>query len=152
MRDDFAKVKEILHARLSYAVSLATKDKSGEVNIAPVGSAFIASDNTFRMLRGPLKQSYKNLQENQEAVFLAANISLAKWMRFFLSGKFGASYGYRIYVRLKEEKEITDAEKQKVLKECFGFIAGLKGGRKIGSTLNKILVFEIIKIREIAPY
>lgn len=40
--DDFAKVKKIFHARWSYAVSLATGDKSGEVDIAPVGSFYRA--------------------------------------------------------------------------------------------------------------
>lgn len=141
---ELTKVKEIFHARSS-AVSLATSDQRGTVNTAPVGSAIIADGRTVELLRGPLIQTYKNLKENPDAVFMAVNNSVLNWLRFLFTGDFGASYGYRVHTRLREEKEITEEDKLKVLKKRFGFLVGLKGGRKICRTVNKILIFDIIK-------
>lgn len=144
---DLTKVKKILHSRLS-AVSLGTSDKNGEVDIAPVGSAFLVDDHTIAVLRGPLKKTYKNLQENPEAVFMAVNMAFSKWLKFFLTGEVEC-LGYRIHTRFREEKEVTEDEKKNILRQRFGIFASSKGGTKVIGTIKKMLVFDIIKVREI---
>lgn len=144
-------IRETLASR-STSVCLGTSNHKGEVNIAPVGSAFMPDDRSIVLLRGPLQQTYINLRENPEAVFMLANNSPGRWIKFFFTGKFGASFGYRIHVRLREEKALTGSDREAVLKKRFGFFAGLKGGRKIEGTLKQMLIFDITKTREIAPF
>ncbi|MFA5882024.1 MAG: pyridoxamine 5'-phosphate oxidase family protein [Eubacteriales bacterium] len=144
---DLARVNEIFNAKGGF-ISLATSDKEGETNIAPVGSVVFVDEQTLFMLRGPLKQTYKNLKENPNAVFMAVNPNLSNWLKFIFTGKFGASYGYRIYTRLREETEI-DSNHIKMAFKRYGVFARLKGARVIESTLKKVLVFDILNVREI---
>ncbi|ACM20382.1 pyridoxamine-5'-phosphate oxidase-related FMN-binding protein [Geotalea daltonii FRC-32] len=144
------RVKELFHATSS-SVSLGTSSK-GELNIAPVGSAFMPDESSIILLRGPLRQTYLNLQENPEAVFLVANKHPFRWLKFFVTGKFGASFGYRIHTRLREVRPVTSAETEAILKKRFGLVAGSRGGRKIQATLKHMMIFDITQIREVTPF
>ena len=83
---------------------------------------------------------------------MLANNNPGRWLKFFFTGNFGASFGCRLHVKLREERELSGSARQEALKKSFGFFAGLKGGLKIGSTLKQVLIFDINKIREVAPF
>lgn len=134
------------------AVSLGTSDREGRVDVAPVGSTFFPSPGTIAVLRGRLARTHANLRERPEAVFLVSDISLLRWLRFFLTGKFGASFGYRVHVRLKEERELSERERDGILERRFGRLARSKGGRRVASRLRQVLLFEILEVREVVPF
>lgn len=142
---------ELFRSRSS-AATIATCSRKGEIDIAPVGSAFLHDASTVGLLRGPLSRTYQNLRENPEAVVMVANHNVSRWLRFFLTGKFGASFGYRIHVRLREVKPLPDDQKNEILRGRFGIVAETKGGRKIAGTLRELLLFDILEIREITPF
>ncbi|MBI5576155.1 MAG: pyridoxamine 5'-phosphate oxidase family protein [Deltaproteobacteria bacterium] len=146
-----ADVKALLHSP-SCHICLATSDREGRVDIAPVGSTFLSSPDTIACLRGPLARTYSNLRENPEAVFLVSNVSRARWFRFFLTGEFRAPFGYRIHARLREERPLTEAEKDRILKKRFGPIARGRGARKIADTLRQILLFDVLEVRDVVPF
>lgn len=111
-----SEIRGVFHSRSS-SVSLGTSSLTGEVNIAPVGSAFMPDDKSIVLLRGPLQQTYENLRANPKAVFMVVNNSPRRWMWFFLTGNFRASFGYRVYATLREEKALKGPDREKVVKE-----------------------------------
>ncbi len=150
MRDDeLRNVKSLLYSHSCY-VSLATCDGAGRVDVAPVGSTFLSSPDTIACLRGPLGRSASNLRENPEGVFLLANVSRARLLKLLLMGRFGASYGYRIHVRLREERPISDEEKGRILGKRFGPLARGRGARRIAGLLHRIMIFDVLDVREVA--
>ncbi len=147
--EELKDVKTLLYSYSCY-VSLATCDGTGRVDVAPVGSTFMPSPDTIACLRGPMGRSASNLRENPEAVFLLANVSRARLLKLFLTGRFGASYGYRVHARLREERPISDEEKGRILGKRFGPLARGKGARRIAGLLHRIMVFDVLDVREVA--
>ncbi|MFA6147460.1 MAG: pyridoxamine 5'-phosphate oxidase family protein [bacterium] len=148
---EIAEVKALLYSWSCYT-SLATCDREGRIDIAPVGSAFLPSPDTIACLKGPLARTYANLRENPEAVFLVSNVSKARWFRFFLTGDFRAPFGYRIHVRLREEQPLGEADKDRLLKKRFGLFARGKGARRIAGTLRRILLFDVREVRKVVVF
>lgn len=144
------KVEELLCARTS-AVSLATCGRDGKIDVAPIGSAFWAGERTIGLLRGPLCRTYENLRENPEAVFMVANQSILRRLRFFFTGNMG-TVGYRLHVRLREVRDLPAEEKERILRQRFGIFAGTKGGRRVAGVLRQLMLFEILQVRQIAPF
>lgn len=141
-------VDALLRSRSCYT-SLATCDRSGQVDIAPVGSAFVPSRDTIACLRGPLARTRSNLAENPDAVFLVSNVSRTRLLKLFLTGTFGAPYGYRIHARFREERPLDDAEKRRLFRSRLGCLARGKGARRIAGLLRQVLVFDVREVREV---
>ncbi len=148
---EMADVKELLRSSSCYT-SLATSDRGGRIDIAPVGSVFLPSPGTIGCLRGPMAASYRNLRENPEAVFLLSNVSRTRLLKLLVTGNFGAPFGYRVHVRLREDRPLEEEEKTRILRRRFGAFAQRKGSRRIARTLNRILLFDIREVREVVVF
>jgi hypothetical protein len=146
-----ADVKALLDSWSCYT-SLATTDREGRVDVAPVGSTFLPAPDTIACLRGMLARTCSNLRQNPEAVFLVTNVSRSRLIRLFLTGDFGAPFGYRVHVRLRETRALSEREKNRLLDRRFGPFARGKGARRIASSLREILLFDIREVREIVPF
>lgn len=139
-------LQALFESRFS-AVSLGTLSNDGEMDMAPVGSVSITGDGSITLLKGPLNRSYKNLQANSDAVIMVVSNSLSKWLKYFF-GVLKESPGYRIKVKLKEEREISSDNLKPFMKR-FGIFSKSKGWQKIEKSLQRLLVFEIQGIREV---
>lgn len=145
-KDTLEKLRSLLENRAS-SVSLGTASKDGKLNIAPVGSASIKDDGMITLFKGPLNRSYTNLKANGDAVIMVVNYSLSKLIKLFF-GVVNESPGYRVYVKLKEERDFSEDD-FRPFKKRLGVFAKSKGWKKIEKSLSKLLVFEIEEIREI---
>ncbi len=145
---ELADVDALLRSWSCYT-SLATCDREGQVDVAPVGSAYVPSRGTIACLRGPLARTRSNLAENPDAVFFVSNVSRTRMLKLFLTGSFGAPYGYRIHARFREERPLDEAEKTRLFKSRFGCLARGKGARRIGGLLHQVLLFDVREVREV---
>ncbi|MBQ3684693.1 MAG: pyridoxamine 5'-phosphate oxidase family protein [Methanomicrobium sp.] len=62
MKETYKKNMEILHA-----VPLATADKNGLPNVAPMGAVWLEDDETFWICDNFMKKTLANLKENPQA-------------------------------------------------------------------------------------
>lgn len=141
-------VEELVAHKSTMYVSVATSSKEGKLDIAAVGTAYLPCDGTITMLRGPLNRTYQNLLENPEAVIMAVNTRIGKWIKYFLKGNYQEPMGYRLHVKFVEEREITEDIRHNSIRR-FGSLLKTKGGKRINNSLKKQLVFKIIEIRAI---
>lgn len=147
-----ANVNALLRSWSSYT-SLATCDRGGHVDIAPVGSTFFPSPDTIACFRGPLAKTRSNLGENPEAVFLVSNVSRTRLLKLFLTGTFGAPYGYRIHARFRDEQPLDEAEKLRLFRSRLGWLVHGRGARRIAGLLHQVLLFDVLEVREVViPY
>lgn len=146
--DKLADVDALLRSWSCYT-SLATCDRSGQVDVAPVGSAFVPPGDAIACLRGPLAKTRFNLGENPDAVFLVSDVSRTRLLKLFLTGTFGAPYGYRVHARFREERPLAEAEKTGLFRSRLGWLAHGTGARRIAGLLHQVLVFDVREVREV---
>lgn len=140
--------RKAFNARGVY-VSLATVDEQGQPDVAPVGTAVVRDDGTLFLLQGPLGRTYQNLGSNPNAVLMVTDHSLLRWIRFFFTGHYGCSHGWRLYCRFREELPLGEPYISESLIAKFGGARDTKGGRAIVSTLQRVLLFDVNDVREI---
>jgi len=137
-----------LNARGQY-VGLATVSAAGEPDLAPVGTAFIRDDGTLVLLQGPLARSYQNLRQDGRAVFMVTDNHLLAWLRFFFTGRYGRSHGWRVHCRLREELGLVEPYVSECLDAKFGGARNTYGGRQIVASLRRTLLFDVTDVREV---
>jgi hypothetical protein len=132
-------------------VNIATADKSGSPNVAPIGSMRIAEDGTIHVLQGFLPRTMKNLREQPKAVFSVCFRKSLLDMILFLKEKDDAALGYQVYSTLRA---VSDSHSD-VLKEAEAISSRVpffmrKPFRKFcDKNLKRLLTFSIDEIREI---
>lgn len=136
------------NARGQY-VGLATVSMNGEPDLAPVGTAFIRDDGTVVLLQGPLARSYRNLRQDGRAVFMVTDSRLLAWLRFFFTGRYGRSHGWRLHCRLREELDLVEPYVTECLDAKFGGARNTYGGRQIVASLRRALLFDVVDVREV---
>lgn len=142
-----AAARDAFNARGQY-VSLATVDAAGSPDVAPVGTAFIRNDGSLTLLQGPLDRSYINLGQTGHAVFMVTDSNLLRWLRFFFTKEYGRSHGWRFHCRLREEFDLSEPYLSECLDAKFRGARETPGGRAIVSTLKRVLLFDVVDVRE----
>ncbi len=131
--------------------SIATADKSGNPNVAPIGSMRITDEGEVHILQGFLPQTMQNLEEHPKAVFSAcARQSLLDMLLFFRK-KEDSALGWRVYGTLttvSDAKEDIEKEVAAISTRVPFFMR--KPFRKFcDKNLRRVLKFSIDDIRVI---
>jgi uncharacterized pyridoxamine 5'-phosphate oxidase family protein len=137
-------------------VSIATADRDGNPNVAPIGSMRIADDNTVHVLQVSLPKTIKNLRENPKAAFSVSfqhsMLDIRSWFSFF-KGVGNSTLGYQLYGTLtgiSDKKEDVSKAVDALFPRVPFFIRG--PFRKFcDKNMKRLLTFSIDDIRKIGP-
>ena len=96
----------------SMCCGLGTVGADGIPHVTPIGSlVFTGVGKGFYFEQLPVKTP-ENIRGNAELCFMAVNSSRLYWLKFFITGKFSALPGIRLYGTAGEKRNATDLEKQ----------------------------------------
>lgn len=134
-------------------ISIATCDRDGVPNVAPIGSMRIVDEETVHVLQGFLPRTYSNLKTNPRAMFsVCANSSLWDSLRLF-KDKTDNALGYQVYceyIGADDSKAVVEQESRIISSRVPFYTRGpfLKFCR---NNLSRLLKFKIKEVRAIAP-
>jgi predicted pyridoxine 5'-phosphate oxidase superfamily flavin-nucleotide-binding protein len=130
-------------------VNIATCDKDGRPDVAPIGSMRVIDHQTVHVLQGFLPRTMKNLEANPLAAFSVTLRSSV--ISDVLNGLRGttAPMGYRLYGQLEsvdDDRSIVAAEAREIVKRAPWFF------RKAftafcDKNLRRRLKFRIVEVR-----
>lgn len=124
--------------------ALATTDKNGNPNVCLCGSAFMIDDHTIIAGSAFFDRTETNLQETSKAVFMAFRPLSSEYFKFYdETGERQFSAGFRFYCHLRET-----ATSGPLLEEMRERLRP-RAGNRIPDSLKRLLVFEVIEIREL---
>lgn len=133
-------------------MTIATCDREGNPNVAPIGSMRILDDKTVHVLQGFLPKTFNNLQRNPKASFsVCIQPSLLNFL-FFFRGQKSTLLGYQVYCEYKGvngSKEAVEKEYRQLVNRVPFLIRSLFL-RFCKKNLKRLLMFELIDVREIA--
>lgn len=131
-------------------VSIATCDKEGFPNVAPIGSMRVVDARTVHVLQGFLPRTLKNLESNPAAAFsITLRTSIVREIWGMLRKGPDAPIGYRIYGRLVEVNDDMTAvrkETQEMIRRMPWFMRKAFAGF-CEKNLRRLLSFEIVEVR-----
>ncbi len=129
--------------------AIATCDREGHPNVAPIGSMRVVDADTVHVLHGMLPRTMKNLEDNPRATFsVTIPMTLRGIMGMIGSGSDAAS-GYRLYCRFEgvdTDPNAVSEEVQAILRRVPLFLRG--PFRKFcDGNLKRVLKFKILDLR-----
>jgi hypothetical protein len=129
--------------------AIATCDREGQPNVAPIGSMRVVNADTVHVLHGMLPRTMKNLEANPRATF-SVTVPMTLWGIIGMIGsRRDAAGGYRLYCRFEGVDTDPDAisqEVQAILRRVPLFLR--RQFRKFcDANLRRVLKFKIIDLR-----
>lgn len=134
------------------SISIATCDRDGVPNVAPIGSMRIVDEETVHVLQGFLPRTFGNLRQNPRAMFsVCVRSSLWESLRFFRD-RSDSALGYQVYCEYTgadDSKTAVQNESHAISNRVPFFLRGLflKFCRH---HLSRLLKFKIKEVRVIA--
>ena len=121
----------------SLHVSIASVDADNTPTVTPVGTVFLNKDQTGFYFEKFIATLPKHAEHNNTICILAVNSSKLFWLKSLFKARFDTYPAYRLYGKLGERREATEAE-IRALKKRLKTTRRLKGHKYLWGTMNEV--------------
>ncbi len=121
----------------SLHVSIASVDADNTPTVTPVGTVFLNKDQTGFYFEKFIATLPKHAGHNNAICILAVNSSKLFWLKSLFKARFDTYPAYRLYGKLGERREATEAE-IRALKKRLKTTRRLKGHKYLWGAMNEV--------------
>jgi len=132
----------------SLHVSIASVDADNTPTVTPVGSLFLNKDQTGFYFEKFIATLPKHAGHNNAICILAVNSSKLFWLKSLFKARFDTYPAYRLYGKLGERREATEAE-IRALKKRLKTTRRLKGHKYLWGTMKEVREISFYKGKKI---
>lgn len=141
---EWQRIKRVIEKaqRATMHCSIATVDQTGQPHITPIGTVFLADDQTGFFF-DTYSESFKaNLTLNNKACLQAVNSDRMFWLKSMILGKFSDYPGVRLFIEIDALRPATNQEIVLVQKRIKP-LKWTKGSQLIWSDFTHVRTFKI---------
>ena len=139
---EWQQIKRVIEKsqRAAMYCSIATVDQTGQPNITPIGTVFLADDQTGFFF-DTYSESFKtNLTLNNKACLQAVNSDRMFWLKSMILGKFSDYPGVRLFIEIDVLRPATNQE-MALVQQRIRPLKWTKGSQLIWSDFSHVRTF-----------